>query len=156
MYIYIYIYTHIRIDGAGRCSGGGDVLPQEVLQLRRKDPRPCIIQECHIIYSVLYCDIVHDIVAYKCTGMIMYSTFGRGPAALARRGAARFRERLCDICFLLEIPLRGSPFNMKLSEKYRIQKNNTNLLRRKGPWPGAAQRSTVWCVAPHRAHTFND
>ena len=32
------------------------------------------------------------------------------------------------ICFLLEIPVRGFPFQVKLSDKYRIPKNNTNII----------------------------
>ena len=32
------------------------------------------------------------------------------------------------ICFLLEIPLGGFPFQMKFSEQYRIPKNDTNLI----------------------------
>ena len=31
------------------------------------------------------------------------------------------------ICFLLEIPLRGFPFQIRFSETYRIPKNSTNI-----------------------------
>ena len=41
------------------------------------------------------------------------------------------------ICFLLEIPLRGFPFQMKLYDKYRIPKHNKDFnifhLKRKSP-----------------------
>ena len=37
-------------------------------------------------------------------------------------------ENSFAICFLLEIPLRGFPFRMKLSWKYRIPEHSINLI----------------------------
>ena len=37
-------------------------------------------------------------------------------------------EQLFARCFLLEISLRGFPFQMNFSETYRVPNNNTNLI----------------------------
>ena len=73
----------------------------------------------------------------------------RGARGLAARSEARtcggagpepFSERDFAICLLLEIPLRGFPFQMRFSEKCRIHKSNANndivqriSLKRKSP-----------------------
>ena len=47
---------------------------------------------------------------------------GHQALGLAAEGERPSSENNCSICFLLEIPLRGFPFQIQFSEKYRITK----------------------------------